>query len=246
MSITVTLKTTEKSEQLNALAPIEGTRQIGKELDSGNVQFLRTEKDADGMVEALAQYKIDFDGSFALDYVGIDSRALLRRNTAEESIYKHGINLTEPTKLLSGALLDGYGIAQPEELEQRESLLEATQRLLDTYSFDYSRSGKRFTLTSDTDVTSVLAGAKAPEFRWSTQSTLWECLVALGAVVDALPKLIADSDGDYTVVTFYFINLYDNELAQTDDALTDAIGETVEENEYNRAMGSVVENVREQ
>ena len=139
-------------------------------------------------------------------------------------------------------MIDGFGVSQPETYDDRQTLFDSVNRFLTFTTFD----GKRFSLTADTNVINVLKSVKSPEFKWNTQTTLWECLLQAGAVVDAIPRLVADSNGDYTVVTFDFVNSYTNEVISISDTWTNVEGENLEENQYNTALSSVVENLREE
>lgn len=157
------------------------------------------------------------------------------------SIYSHQVALTEPSKLLQGVMIDGFGVTQPEDYGSRKSLLEVVNRLLAVTPFDCLR----FILTNDSNVTSALKSVVSPEFKWNTQTTLWECLLQVGAVIDAIPRLAAYGSGNYIVVTFDFVNAYVDEVDSLDDGATNALGENVDEIQYNTALSSVVENLRE-
>ena len=115
-------------------------------------------------------------------------------------------------------------------------------RLLAVCSLDYTP----FTLTSDTAVRNALAAVKSPQFAWNTQTTVWECLVRIAAVINCLPRLTADANGKFTVVTFDFINAYDTEVTAIDDVNTNVMGESVTDNNYSTALSSVVENLKEE
>lgn len=158
-----------------------------------------------------------------------------------QSIYSHQVALTEPSKLLQGVMIDGFGVSQPEDYASRKTLYDVVNRLLAVTPFD----GQRFTLTKDVTVEKALKAVKSPEFKWNTQTTLWECLLQVGAVIDAMPRLVADSDDNYTVITFDFVNASVGEVNWIDDGLTNALGENVNESQYNTALSAIVENLRE-
>ena len=178
-----------------------------------------------------------------------------------KGIYLHQVALTEPSKLLQGVMIDGLGVTQPEAYDNRKSLLDVVNRLLAVYSFDDQNSeltedetagdeavafaGQKFTLTKSLNVLNALSTVKSPEFKWNTQTSLWECLLQIGAVIDAMPRLIADIYGKYTIVTFNFVNAFVGKVDSIDDSLTNAIGENIDEIQYNTALCSVVENLRE-
>ena len=159
----------------------------------------------------------------------------------DDNIYSHQVALTEPSKLLQGVMIDGFGVTQPEAYDSRKNLYEVVKRLLAVTPFD----GQRFTLTNDKKVYSVLQSVVSPEFKWNTQTSLWECLLQVGAVIDAIPRLIRDDDDNFTVITFDFVNANVGEVDSLADEATNAFGENVDESLYNTALSSVVENLRE-
>lgn len=249
MGVIVTLTdTSDRNEiiELSATAPLEIVEQLSTELDNGTARYLKTEADAKGIVAPLEGYAVTVD-DVTFDFVGIDSRALLRRETEQTGIYTHEVALVETSKILQGVMIDGFAVSQPEDLSQRESLQDVVNRLLATTPFDYARTTlKPFTLTTDADVTQALSEVVSPEFKWNTQTTLWECLVRIGAVVDAVPRLVADANGMYTVVTFEFVNDYDSEVETIEDGVTNVSGESVDEGQYNSSLSAIVENLSEQ
>ena len=122
--------------------------------------------------------------------------------------------------------MPALAVTQPETVAKRSSLLKVVTRLLAVCSLDYTP----FTLTSDTAVRNALA----------------ECLVRIAAVINCLPRLTADANGKFTVVTFDFINAYDTEVTAIDDVNTNVMGESVTDNNYSTALSSVVENLKEE
>ena len=65
----------------------------------------------------------------------------------------------------------------------------------------------------------------------------------IGAVIDAIPRLT--NSGNYTTITFDFINAFDNEVDAIETGATNATGESVAEGQYNTRLRSIVENVLE-
>lgn len=92
----------------------------------------------------------------------------------------------------------------------------------------------------------VLNNTVAPQFKWNTQTSLWECLVQIGAVIDAIPRLIRATNGQFIVVTFSFVNVYATEVNAIYDGATNVVGENVEEGQYNTAFSAIVENLMEE
>lgn len=247
------VKITMNGVAISAVAPLEITQELTTELDNATLKYLKTENASD-TAEPLSHYRVEIDSlrgtPEVLDFVGLDSRALLRNEGNNDGLYKHDVALTEPSKLLQGLLIDGAGVAQPEALEDRKSLFEVVDRLLKiTPLYDYPASGvvnEEFVLTDDPDVVKALEDRISPEFKWNTQTTLWECLVQIGAIIDTVPRLVADANGRLKVVTFDFVNAYDNEIAEVIDGYTNVNGDSVDENQYNTALSSIVENVKEE
>ena len=166
--------------------------------------------------------------------------------STNSGIYSHQVSLTEPSKLLQGVMIDGFAVTQPEEYDKRDTLYAVVNRLLAVTPFDgVNDATQMFSLTNNTAVVNALAGIKSPQFKWNTQTTLWECLLQVGAVIDAIPRLVADTYGNYTVVTFYFVNAYSNYADSIDDSATNIVGESVDESLYSTALSAVVENLRE-
>lgn len=332
--INITLKESNRKVDFskNIKAPIEINQQLDMSLDSGTLSYLVTEPDDKGLNEALAGYSISA-GNTSFDFVGVDSRALVTRKHGGQSLYSHQVSLTEPSKLLQGVMIDGFGVTQPEvitykdvtKIVSQDSLIHSmanlnrykhwasgriaicenckeivsiegsiaattpkvfydnqsgdlvwdvmwfdsessyshtfTVTITYTYSFPQANTlenvverllkvmpfdGQRFKLTkADVAVRRALHKVIAPEFKWNTQTTLWECLLQVGAVIDAMPRLVADNEGNYTVITFDFVNASVGEVNWIDDSLTNALGEDVDERQYNTALSAIVENLRE-
>ena len=249
------VKITLEGVEVAAVAPLKITQQLTTELDHGSVTYLKTENASSLLVAPLSVYRVQIDSSEAgktetLDFVGMDSRAVLRNEGNGTAIFKHEVALTEPSKLLQGHLIDGAGVAQPEEESERKTLYEVINRLLQiTPLYDYPASGAidtEFVLTDDSEVVKALQDKKSPEFKWNTQTTLWECLVQIGAVMDAIPRLVADDSGRLRVITFDFVNLYSDEIESIEDGYTSVSGSNVEESQYNTMLSALVENVREE
>lgn len=234
--------------ELHAKSPIELEFLLGTEMDSGTLRYLKTEARSKGMVAPLAHYNVsvvlsstEFETFW---YVGTDSRALVRADDGEQGIYSHEVALVEPSKILEGVLIDGIGVTQPEAVDKRDSLFDVVTRLLDIVPFDYAQSETpQYSLTVENKVVYALKNTLSPQFKWNTQTTLWECLVQIGAVIDAIPRLTYSDH--YTVITFDFINAFDNEADAIETYTTNATGESVAEGQYNTRLRSIVENVLE-
>lgn len=56
----------------------------------------------------------------------------------------------------------------------------------------------------------------------------------MGAVIDAIPRITADANGNFTEIAFEPINAYDYEVQDLYDGSDNAEGDGVEEGQYNR------------
>lgn len=312
-------------------SPIVVENQLDVSLDSGTLNYIKTELNGEELNEPLAGYTVGIGGK-TFEFIGMDSRALLRKNVSGQSIYKHQVSLTEPSKLLQGVLIDGFGVSQPEEVmtvsetktvkqdspiqsianmgryaHRAEGAIKTSEKVTGILSvqgstpnttptahydkeiseiiwnvqwYDSTPSygnpytvtivftceylnastledvvehlltvnpldGSIYSLTAENAVRAALRSVIAPEFKWNTQTTLWECLLQIGAVIDAMPRLVSNSNGNYTVVTFEFVNTYGNAVENISDQWTNADGQNVEESQYNTTLRSLVENLRE-
>lgn len=248
MSVTARLLKENTAENLKAKSPIELEFLLGAEMDSGTLRYLKTETSDKGMVAPLAHYNVsvalsssDFEIFW---FAGTDSRALVMSEDGGQGIYAHEVALVEPSKILEGVLIDGVGVTQPEAVAERDSLYDVVTRLLGTVPFDYAQNATPlYKLTVENKVVNALQATQSPQFKWNTQTTLWECLVQIAAVIDAIPRLT--ESGNYTVITFDFINAFDNEVDAIGTYTTNATGENVSEGQYNTRLRSIVENVLE-
>ena len=228
-----------------------------KELDTGSFDLTVYETQGqDGLFPPFSMYRVtQTDGTNTeVDYfVGIDSRTQLRTAWANTGtvqdcpIYQHGVSLIEPSKLLQGVLIDGFKVTQPEDTADRLSLLAVLQRLLAVTPLTLSSGALTYTVTGDTDVIAVLAETISPQFEWNTQTTLWECLCDIGAVIDCIPRLTISADGNtFSVITFDFVDNSDTVYPDIVDEFTNVVGESVDEQQFNTQLGAVVENIIEQ
>lgn len=251
MSVTVNILNKDgTTETVQALCPIAVAEQLGVELDGGTMRFIRTESHSQGVVAPLSDFSVSVDTSDeneTFSFIGTDSRSLLVNNGMSGGIYKHSVNFVEASKLLQGIMIDGFAVTQPDDIAQRDSLYDVLQRLLIVAPFDYAQSTTpKFQITQDTTVILVLNNTVAPQFKWNTQTSLWECLVQIGAVIDAIPRLIRATNGQFIVVTFSFVNVYATEANAIYDGATNVVGENVEEGQYNTALSAIVENLMEE
>lgn len=238
-----------EEQELQTLCPINITQELSTELDSGTASFIQSGMKLNKPFSAYAVQSVHNDGSGAeflaiFHFVGIDKAALLRSKVGNnKALSKHTVELVEPSKLLEGILIDGFGVTQPEDLSTGTTLDSVVRRLLSVANLDRDV----FHLTTDEEVLNALSRV-SPEFKWNPQTTLWECLEQAGAVIDAIPRLIdTNTFGfNYTTVTFDFINESNRVVAEMLDAYALPHGESISANQYNSSLGAVVENLLEE
>ena len=68
----------------------------------------------------------------------------------------------------------------------------------------------------------------------------------VGSVIDAIPRLVADSKGEYRLVTFDIINSATEESDEMLDNYAIDYAEEVDDSQYNTQLRSVLENVKEE
>ena len=238
--ITATLK--HNGVALAVISPVKWAERLSEEFDSGTVTYYSTQSTAnpplDGYELTITKKQGSTTSTRTLDFIGTEEVAKVKNG-----LYKHVVYLTEPTKLLEGTLIDGFAVTQPETNENRKTLYDVIERLLAVNPFD----GSIYTITTEQTVVNALLGTISPQFRWNTQTTLYECLMEVGAVINAIPRLLKDSAGEFTVVSFDFINAY--KQAATSPFTTDnvnAYGESVDEAQFNSRLAAVVENLIEE
>lgn len=223
--------------QLDAVVPVDIQLRLNEQLDGGTASFYVTELINKSVNKPLDKYTVTI-GDKSYDFVGFDQRAFVRKKTASTAVYKHTVKLTEPTKLLQGVLVDGFAVTQPDP--PTKTLKDVVNRVLANTPWGL----RVYYLTADTTVVSILENTMSPQFKWNTQTTLFEVLCDVGAVIDAIPRLVADVDGNFNTVTFDFVNESGTQVEALDEATE--YGATVEETQYNTALSAVVENLQEE
>lgn len=216
-----------------AIVPVSYTRRLSEEFDNGTVTYYST---SGAMNAPIDKYEIIVSQK-TYDFIGTEEVAKVKNG-----LYKHVVYLTEPTKLLEGVLIDGFAVSQPKAENLRKTLYDVVTRLLAVTPFDESI----YTLTTQAAIVGVLQATISPEFRFNTQTTLFECLMEVGAVINAFPRLTKDGNGEFTVVTFDFINEYGQAVTASPFTDVSAYGENVDEEQYHSKLAAVVENLIEE
>lgn len=241
MALFQTKSRTSRIRTLKATCPIKIARELSVELDSGTASFIESGKMQ--IRPPLRKYRVINDtqnaNKFDFYFVGTDQTALLRSAASGASeLSRHSISLVEPAKLLQGVLIDGFAVTQDENLSV--SIADVVRRLLQQANLNaqgqYVLDGYH----------RILENTPCPEFKWNPQTTLWECLEQIGAVVDAIPAIRGDSQFGYNEVYFKYINTESTITDELLDAYSNPYGQSVDENQYNSSLGSVVENLLEE
>lgn len=239
------------SETLHGIVPLDLRWRLNEQLDGGTANYIKTEDKALGANTPLDKYSVTIDNE-TFEFVGMDSFAVWKRQKASRTdesgnvsfyiaeIRKHQLALTEPTKLLQGVMIDGFQVTQPNP--PTKTLKDVVTRVLKYSPFD----GQRFYLTTDTTIVSVLTATISPEFRWNTQTTLFEVLQDIGAVINAIPRLVSGTNGEFTVVTYDFVDDYGTAVTDLADGFTTDTGNSVDGDQYNSELTAVVENLTEE
>lgn len=224
--------------------PISISQRLDRELDGGSFAFISNDSTKDKIVAPLTRHRItasDSTGTIEADFVGASQRALMRNSVdGYTALFKHNVALTETTKLLEGVLIDGMGVTQPNTGAQK-SLYDVVKRLL-----KYTNKGQ-FVFTDNANIRTLFENTESPQFRWSPQSTLWECLLDIASVIDAIPYLeeVIVSSRTQLQVNFLLLNTNETKVDTLIDEYTYSYGESVNEQQYNSKLSAIVENIKE-
>lgn len=229
-----------KGKKFDTICPVKIVQELSTELDSGEVSYIQSGEMKISIPFAkytISLYDHSTHANRSFSFIGIEECALLRSATNQaDALSKHTVALTEPAKLLQGTLIDGFGVTQDEALSV--SIKTVVERLLAQANLD--RQGE-YTLV---DSNPILEKTPCPEFKWSPQTTLWECLEQIGAVIDAIPAIVPGYS--FNRVYFKYVNSSDSVADEMIDAYAQPHGVSFAENQYNSSLGSVVENLLEE
>ena len=129
--------------------------------------------------------------------------------------YLHSLELVEPTRLLMGITIDGLKITQPiDEGAQKKTLLDVAKRVLccyksfDGYAINKDENGALILplFKLDENVEDLLSSVISPEFEWQAQTLLFEVLQDIADVINCIPRLTVDGNGEFLTITFDKVN----------------------------------------
>lgn len=250
-------QTGEMSWQLRkGVYPAFLNKRLDEELDSGVITFYTKTPE---LLPPLTMVKVElndqnWDEENDTDY-NTDKRYYLGNDSyvkVNSRLYEHTFNLVEPTKLLEGVKIDGRRISHPEDEAQRKSLYDVLKELLavtplrTTQEAASEMAGTRkapYVVTDDAAVVAALQGVKSPEFRCDSQTTLWECLNDIAAMIDAIPRLTANAaETAFDTITFDFVN-ETNRVVESMSCISESM--SFEEGQYCSAIETQAENIVE-
>ena len=225
-------KSTQVWETIEHVFPLDFVTRLNQELDSGEVAFFSDEH----IFPPFQMCRLTINEEQFYFY-GNDTAQWIAPPCSK---LKHKISLVEPTKELEGVLIDGRAIVQPITGEQ-QTLLDILEDLLSVTPLRLSGQEQPYVLTSETRIKEKLQGRVSPEFRWGSQTTLWECLLDIGACIDAIPRLTYNEiKTAYNTITFDFVN---EKITALEDFDYNGILESFDEAQYCTAIESYVENL---
>lgn len=227
----------------NVVYPFAFIERLDRELDSGNYEYYNND---DKCRKPLRMVFISDDEGRRY-FLANESVAVIRKKNL---LCKHSVELIEPTKLLEGVLIDGFAVTQPENIDERKTLLDVIIRLLAVTPINNPRFVlKDYTTGMDdsqmTEILKLLKNTIAPQFQWSAQTLLWECLCDIGDVIDCIPKLTFHN-GKFNAVTFVIVNKQTSVVESIVDKYTINSGESYNEQQYNSRMVASVANIIEE
>lgn len=183
---------------------------VDEQLDTGSIQIITNSEEVvfndfcpvrAGITDAVGDTKEAY-------YCGF--------NTQEKrgaGYYINTLELVEPTRILMGVIIEGRKVTQPiESGKEKQTLYDSAEGLLLTFELlSYNTRGKRypprFKLVDNTEIVALLQSVVSPEFHWEVGTLLWECLLDIGNVINAMPRLLFnEATGEFDTITFDLIN----------------------------------------
>lgn len=238
------------------IQPIEMFLRGDKELD-GATFFYYAARDNEDIT--LAGYRVTFTDGDTVEvttWLGFEECAKVRTG-----VYKVRVTLAEVSKIAEGVLLSGFAVTQDEALSK--TLASELPRLLDnaytsvrgdTSSGD-SEVPDIFALGLSPNMLAVFQNTICPEFKFNTQTTLWEALLEFGNCVGAMPRVrfgavtvsSLKESGNRYLVDFYFVTKSAGTVTDIDEgAQVVAAGKSLDKEQYNSNLTMVAENVIEE
>jgi hypothetical protein len=182
---------------------------VDEQLDTGSIQIITNTEEV--VFNDFCAVRV-----VTTDAVGDTKKAYYCGfNTQEKRGAGYFINtleLVEPTRILMGVIIEGRRVTQPIGSEEKQTLYDVAEGLLLTCeTLSYNEKGKRFSprfkLVDNEEIVSLLQSVVSPEFHWEAGTLLWECLLDIGNVINAMPRLLFNEATDeFDTITFDLIN----------------------------------------
>lgn len=188
---------------------------VDEQLDTGSIQIITNSEEVVfndfcpvrvGITDSVGDTKEAY-------YCGFNTQE--KRGTG---YYINTLELVEPTRILMGVIIEGRKVTQPiESGKEKQTLYDSAEGLLLTCeTLSYNTKGKRysprFKLVDNEEIISLLRSVVSPEFHWEAGTLLWECLLDIGNVINAMPRLLFNEETEeFDTITFDLINETPNE-----------------------------------
>lgn len=227
-------KNTNAWEAMNAVYPITFEKKLDREFDSG--EFITV---GDARHEPYTPMRIVIG-----DTQATADTFYFYGNTAQKwspsGVMQNSVRLVEPTKILQGRFVDGLAVDQPLQGTQK-TLKDVIERVFRVTPLRTSREPQEFILTTDSEIVSILQNTISPEYKWSSQTSLWEVLCDIGAYIDAMPRLMWNTSANkFNIVTFDLIN---QQKAKIENLAYYGKLTNFDESQYCTILESIVDNM---
>ena len=181
-------------------------QRLDEELDGGSAAAFNSDSEEMAEFTEAMLTLVDNTGELTVPFYAFDDVQKRANN-----YYLHLFELIEPTRLLMGITIDGLKVTQPLS-GTKKTLLAVAQRVLRCYKTHlYSEVVQggvagypSFKL--DDNITDLLSAVVSPEFDWQAETLLFEVLQDIGDVINCIPRLTTDANGDFSVITFDKVN----------------------------------------
>lgn len=183
-------------------------QRLDEELDGGAAAALNNNSEEMAEFNEALLTLTDETGELTIPFYAFDD-VQKRAN----GYYLHSLELVEPTRLLMGITIDGLKITQPiDESAQKKTLLDVAKRVLRCYKTHlYSEVVQNNvagypSFKIDENVEDLLSSVISPEFEWQAQTLLFEVLQDIADVINCIPRLTVDENGEFLTITFDKVN----------------------------------------
>lgn len=186
-------------EEQHVYNSAEFDERLDEQLDTGKIQVINNTSET---FNDFCRVKVVLDNSKTFYFYGIDT--VEKRGAG---YYVHYLELVEPTRRLMGVFINGKKITQPlsgtkKTLKDVCDLLCKCIDLLGAQE-DIVPANTPYWGIAEND---LLKNTISPEFHWNAGTSLWECLCDIGNVIDCMPRVTIDENGEFSRIVFEEIN----------------------------------------